>query len=64
MSLFKNFWRNDRGKKLAIGCAIFGILWSTAWTFQDGALNLVPACVGVGLFLMVFGFYWLFRNNP
>jgi hypothetical protein len=64
MSLFKNFWRNDGGKWLALGCAVFGVLWSTAWSIQDDALNLVPAIAGVGVYVFVCFCYWLFRNNP
>lgn len=63
----KNFFRETwtPGTQLLTGFLVLvAIIWSTAWSAQDKALNLWPLIFCVGFYLLFWIIALLKRNSP
>lgn len=57
----------DKKRLISIGIAFLlaSIIWTIAWSAQDGNFNYWPLIVGPGFYIVFFiGGSYLFRNNP
>ena len=63
-TFFTKEWNQPGTKLLTVFALIVAIVWSAAWSYQDGVLNLWPALYALVFYVFTWLMAFIFRNNP
>jgi hypothetical protein len=50
--------------KIGIFLLVMGIIFSVAWSIQDGKVNVTPILISGGFYAFMWFMAWILRNNP